>query len=89
MLMGNDRKKVVSIIVGSLSPSYTSKDGGEMKGEYKTPDSEAEAAQVECAEELMAAVKDGDAKAFVKAFKDLCVLCDGEGDDLDLDEESA
>lgn len=77
MMMLGDRKKAVSIIISSMQPSYVSKDGGEMEGEYKTPDSEAESAQIECAEAFISCVKSGDAKGLVEALKDLLTLCEG------------
>lgn len=84
MLMG-DRKKTVSIIVGSLQPSYVGKKDGAMEGEYVTPN-DASDAQLECAEDLIAAVKAGDAEGLVKAFKDLTTLC-GEGEEYPEHEE--
>lgn len=82
MLMG-DRKKAVAIIIGGLQPSYVGKENGAMEGEYKTPGSEADAAQNECASELIACIKSDDAEGFVKAFKDLLTLCDGSDETYD------
>jgi len=75
MLLGGDRKKIVSIIVGNAQPSYVGKEGGEMEGEYKTPDSDTSEAKLDGANELISAVKGGDAEAVVKAFENMMTLC--------------
>lgn len=82
MLLGGDRKKVISIIVGGMQPGFVGRDNGAMEGEYKTPGSEAKEAQLECATSLIEAINSGDAEGVVKAFMDLKTLCEG-GDDLD------
>lgn len=81
-LLGGDRKKIVSVIVGGVQPSYVGRENGAMEGEYKTPSGELMEAKKEAASALIEAVKGGDAEAVVRCFEDLKELCEGNGDDM-------
>lgn len=87
MLLMPNKKKMASMIVAGLGkkkPDYVQGLGEESgTGEFKAPESEEspDAGLEASMDALIMAVKDGNAKAAVKAFKELWTQCEaGEPD---------
>ncbi len=71
MMMQDDKKKRVAMIVAKLSPASDSKNAPEENQEEDSMDMGLEAA----AEDIMAAHASKDAKAFASAMKSFIQMC--------------
>lgn len=82
LLMPKDKKRVASIIVADMSPSYVGKDKGgydkKMDMDKLGEESECDEGLEACAAEIIRCVKAGDAEKLAIVLKDAVDMCQGD-----------
>ena len=82
-MLAPDRKKAVTLIIGSMKPDFVQRMGDASNNGVRMPEESASdysMAMEDCGRKIMSALERKDVKAFVNYMSELVYMCDEQED---------